>query len=64
MLLTALLTRVLLCLNLPSSPLSHPLSPSSTATTQGENAGQFRDLDASGRQALIDAKSPAQASSN
>lgn len=28
----------------------------------GENAGQFADLDASGRQALIDKKSPAQTS--
>jgi nitrogen fixation-related uncharacterized protein len=25
---------------------------------QGANAGQFKDLDASGRQALIDEKSP------
>lgn len=30
----------------------------------GENAGQFADLDASGRQALIDKKSPAQSSTN
>lgn len=31
---------------------------------QGENAGQFQGLDASGRQELIDKKSPAQSSSN